>query len=258
MNKILIVEDDTDINNLLAKIMKKQGYSVVQAFSGTEAHLRLGLDGTENTQLGEYSLILLDLMLPGMMGEEVLAQIRKVSEVPVIILSARSGLEDRVKLLNMGADDYLVKPFEKDEVIARAGGAIRRYHRYRRLNTASVEGEPAGMPQEADGQECATPVATDDILQYKQLVLHLGEREALLNGQAMSLTGHEFDILCLLMRNQGKVFSRENLYEEIWRGGYYGEDNTVNMHISNLRKKIAAVVEEEYIKTVWGIGYKLV
>ncbi len=233
MERILIVEDDTDINNLLAKIMKQEGYEVVQAFSGTEASLRLFREEQGKRMIQEYALVLLDLMLPGMMGEDVLGQIRAVSEMPVIVLSAKSALEDRVKVLNMGADDYLVKPFEKAEVVARANGAIRRYHRY--------------------------PTAgTKETLQYKKLTLYPERREAVLGGEALSLTGHEYDILSLLVQSPQKVFSREQLYEEIWQGGYYGEDNTVNMHVSNLRKKIAAMGEEEYIKTVWGIGYKLV
>lgn len=251
MEKILVVEDDGDINNLLAKIMKQQGYEVVQAFSGTEALLRLfqeeaaaGKRESEN-KINEYALILLDLMLPGMMGEQVLARIREISDIPVIVLSAKSALEDRVSLLNQGADDYLVKPFEKDEVVARVNGAIRRYRNYHRAN---------GMAGEVVQDERAK----QQVLRYKELALYQDRREAVLKGEVLNLTAHEYDILYLLVSNPNKVFSRENLYEEIWQGGYYGEDNTVNMHISNLRKKIAALVEEEYIKTVWGIGYKLV
>ncbi len=244
MEKILIVEDDVDINNLLAKIMKQQGYETVQAFSGTEASLRLFREDMSGEQMQEYALILLDLMLPGMMGEELLAQIRRVSDIPVIVLSARSALEDRVNLLNQGADDYLVKPFEKDEVVARVNGAIRRYRKY-------CQGSG-----QADGT--ALNEEKEPVLQYKELTLYQDRREAVLKGVSLNLTAHEYDILYLLLKNPNKVFSRENLYEEIWQGGYYGEDNTVNMHISNLRRKIAALVEEEYIKTVWGIGYKLV
>lgn len=248
MEKILIVEDDMDINNLLAKMMQKQGYEVVQSFSGTEASLRLFFDrvedGEDGSKIKEYSLILLDLMLPGMMGEQVLEKIRKLSDIPVIVLSAKSALEDRVSVLNQGADDYLVKPFEKDEVIARVNGAIRRYRNYRRDDMAG------GTPQNEKEKE--------QVLKYRELTLCQDRREAVLKGEVLRLTAHEYDILYLLVSNPNKVFSRENLYEEIWKGGYYGEDNTVNMHISNLRKKIAALVEEEYIKTVWGIGYKLV
>lgn len=237
--KILIVEDDADINQILAKIMKKQGYEPIQAFSGSEAALRLfGTTALKNDceKLQEnVDLILLDLMLPGMMGEEMLPAIRKVSDIPVIVLSAKTALEDKVKVLNLGADDYLTKPFEKEEVIARVNGALRRYHRLMK----TVGG------------------AENTNLIYKNLTLYPEAREARVFDTEILLTTHEYEILSLLMQNPGKVFSRESLYEQVWQGGYYGEDNTVNVHVSNLRKKIAALDEEEYIKTVWGIGFKM-
>lgn len=235
--KILVVEDDPDINGLLTKIMKQQGYEVISAFSGTEAELRLF---PKEEEMSEFDLILLDLMLPGMMGEELLEKVRKHSDIPIIVLSAKSSLEDKVRALELGADDYLVKPFEPEEVADRVKGAIRRYQRY-------LGKEGAELKQEE----------SQEVLIYKKLMLYPKEREVKVDGIPLSLTAHEYDILKLLMENPNKVFSRESLYERIWQGGYYGEDNTVNMHISNLRKKIAAVTEEEYIRTVWGIGYKL-
>lgn len=232
---ILIVEDDPDINGLLVKIMKQQGYETVQAFSGTEAELRL----FQGTELADFDMVLLDLMLPGMMGEELLTKIRQVSDIPVIVLSAKSALEDRVNVINSGADDYLVKPFEPEEVVARVNGALKRYSKYHK-------------------KEMIAETEEKEQLVYKKLRLFPVEREVKADGVFLSLTAHEYDILKLFMENPNKVFSREGLYEAVWQGGYYGEDNTVNMHISNLRKKIGAVLEEEYIKTVWGIGYKLV
>lgn len=226
---ILIVEDDTDINNLLARIMEQQGFQATQAFSGTEARLRLSME--------EYDLMLLDLMLPGIMGEDIIREVREKSDLPILVLSAKSALEDRVGVLNLGADDYLIKPFEKEEVIARVNRALRRYKGY-------VSGGGKKEKEES--------------LTYKKLTLHTQAREAFVDNHPLSLTAHEYDILLLLMQNPNKVYSRESLYEEIWKGGYYGEDNTVNVHVSNLRKKIAALDEEEYIKTVWGIGFKLV
>lgn len=228
--KILIIEDDADINNLLSKIMKRQGYETVQAFSGSEGQLRLSID--------DYDLILLDLMLPGIMGEDLIQEVRKTSDIPIIVLSAKSSLKDRVDVLNLGADDYLTKPFEKEEVIARVNSALRRYKRYAPATSDAAKVEPA-------------------TLTYKNLTLKPDSREALLHDTVLNLTAHEFDILALLMENPGKVYSRESLYEEIWQGGYYGEDNTVNVHVSNLRKKLAAIDDTEYISTVWGIGFKL-
>lgn len=231
--KILIVEDDADINQILARIMKSQGYETVSAFSGSEAELRLFAGAEEGGMSKEYDLILLDLMLPGVMGEDLIREIRERSDVPLIVISAKTALEDKVQVLNAGADDYLIKPFEKEEVIARVNGALRRYRRH------------------MGGADSAAAI------HYKKLVLYPEAREVRVDGQPLALTGHEFDILYLLVQNPSKVYSRESLYEQVWQGGYYGEDNTVNVHVSNLRKKIAAADEEEYIKTVWGIGFKM-
>ena len=230
--KILIVEDDADISQILAKIMRLQGYVPTQAFSGSEANLRLFSEGTGREQ---YDLILMDLMLPGLPGEELIGRIRQTSDVPIIVLSAKSALEDRVGVLNMGADDYLTKPFEKEEVIARVNSALRRYGR--------------GKKQAA--------VTKEQALSYKNLKIDPEAREVTVCEKPLSLTAHEYDILCLLVQNPGKVYSRESLYELIWQGSYLGEDNTINVHVSNLRKKIAVLDETEYIKTVWGIGFKM-
>lgn len=225
--KILIVEDDTDINNILSKIMKKQGYDTVQAFSGSEGKLRL--------QMEHFDLLMLDLMLPGIMGEDLIREIRNTNTLPILVLSAKSSLKDRVEVLNLGADDYLTKPFETEEVTAKVNALLRRSKHF------------------SEG----TAPSTSSVLTFKNLTLNVENREAYLHDTLLSLTKYEFDILSLLMKNPGKVFSRENLYEEIWQGGYYGEDNTVNVHVSNLRKKLAKLDSEEYISTVWGIGFKL-
>lgn len=233
--KILVVEDDTDINNLLTRILEKEGFVIHQAFSGTEAELRFSME--------EYDLVLLDLMLPGMKGEDVLARLRKKSQVPVIVLSAKLGLKTKVDVLNLGADDYLTKPFEKEEVVARAHAAIRRYvHFEGKKDTAAEAGEKAA----------------DREYRHRDLRINPDTREVRLKDQEVVLTGHEYDILLLLMKNPGTVFSRERIYEQVWQGGYYGEDNTVNVHVSKIRKKLEkAGAEEEYIRTIWGIGFKL-
>ncbi|MDE5894098.1 MAG: response regulator transcription factor [Acetatifactor sp.] len=237
MAKILIIEDDTDINNLLAKIMGRQGHEAVQAFSGTEGKLRLELE--------QYDLMLLDLMLPGMMGEELIREIRRTDpDLPIIVLSAKSALEDRVSVLELGADDYLVKPFAAAEVTARVEGALRRSARWQKLVEQAQQVEAGD--RESDGP-----------LQFKDLTLDADRREVRVRGQLLNLTAHEYDILHILMQEPGKVYSRERLYELVWQGGYYGEDNTVNVHVSNLRKKIAAVDSTEYIATVWGIGFRM-
>ena len=223
--KILVVEDEPDINNLLARILREEDYKVLQAFSGTEAQMV--------TEREMPDLILLDLMLPGMSGEEFLRDLREhqSSPVPVIVISAKGLLEDKVSLLKMGADDYITKPFEPKEVAARVQANLRRW----------------GKEPEAEKP-----------LTYKNLKLSPGARKVTLKGKVLALTGHEFDILYLLMKNPEKVYSRELLYEQVWHGGYYGENNTVNVHVSNIRKKIKEEDPgEEYIQTVYGIGFKL-
>lgn len=226
--RILVIEDDTDINNLIRRILEKQDYHVTQSFSGTEACLRLELE--------QFDLLILDLMLPGVNGETVLRKLRMEmnSDIPVIILSARSSLTDKVQLLTTGADDYMTKPFEPEELLARVFASLRR-----------------------SGQT-AQDKSVDSVFSFKNLKLFPESRKITVNGQELLLTPHEYDILCILIQEPDKVFSRETLYERVWSSGYYGEDNTVNVHVSNIRKKInAADPNTEYIKTVWGIGFKM-
>lgn len=223
---ILVVEDDVDINNLISKTLEKQQYKITQAFSGSEALLQLSIS--------EYSLILLDLMLPGMSGEEIIKKIRNEKEMPIIVISAKTSLNDKVNVLNIGADDYITKPFESEEIIARVNSNLRRYRKYK------------------------TETMLDKVYKFKNITLDEESREVKVNDTDIHLTGYEFDILSILIKNPDKVYSRESLYEQVWKNGYYGEDNSVNVHISNIRKKIKSVSkDEEYIKTVWGIGFKL-
>ena len=223
---ILVVEDDVDINNLISKTLEKRQYKITQAFSGSEALLQLSIS--------DYSLILLDLMLPGMSGEEIINKIRNEKEMPIIVISAKTSLNDKVNVLNIGADDYITKPFESEEIIARVNSNLRGYRKYK------------------------TETTLDKIYKFKNITLDEERREVKVNDIDIHLTGYEFDILSILIKNPDKVYSRESLYEQVWKNGYYGEDNSVNVHISNIRKKIKSVSkDEEYIKTVWGIGFKL-
>lgn len=229
--KILVAEDDAEINKLICKILEKGGYRAVSAFSGTEAELRFGMETVD--------MVILDLMMPGMDGESLLKKIRidRKSEIPVLVLSAKSSLGDKVTLLKSGADDYMTKPFEPDELLARVYALLRR-----------------SVAKEEKSEE----VSGEQVLTFKSLKLLKKGRQVSVKEKTLTLTPHEYEILLLLMEEPDKVFSRESLYEKVWKGGYYGEDNTVNVHVSNLRKKIAAVDDkEEYIKTVWGIGFKM-
>ena len=223
---ILVVEDDVDINNLITKTLEKQNYKVTQAFSGSEALLQLSIS--------EFKLMLLDLMLPGMSGEEIISKIRDEKEIPIIVISAKTSLNDKVNVLNKGADDYITKPFESEELIARVNSQLRRYRKY------------------------AISTPSNEIYKFKNMTLEEETRKVKVKEKEIHLTGYEFDILSILIKHPNRVYSRESLYEQVWKNGYYGEDNSVNVHISNIRKKIKSVSQDEdYIKTVWGIGFKL-
>ena len=227
---ILVVEDDQDINALLAKIMRNEGYEAVQAYSGTEGLLRIESDA--------FDLVLLDMMLPGMDGMSFVARLRGelLSSTPVIIVSAKAGLADKVDMLSLGADDYIVKPFEPEEVAVRVRAVLRR------------SGDASARETDGGGKTYV----------FKGLTLDETARRVMLDDAEITLTVSEFDILSVLIQSPDKVFSRERLYELVWKSGYYGEDNAINVHVSNIRKKLAAIrPDEEYIKTVWGIGFKL-
>ena len=222
MKKILIVEDDVNINNLLKEALSQKGYTCGQAFSGTEAALWLEKES--------WMLVLLDLMLPGMTGEEVLQLIRRQGDTPVIVLTAKDAMEEKLDLLTSGADDYITKPFDINEVIARVQIQLRH----------------AGQEAEPDRIECGGITLDDETHQIwvdGQEILHL--------------TRQEYAILELLIRHPKQVFRKEAIFTYAWEEEYMGETKTLDVHISNIRKKLKAVTDKEYIQTVWGIGYRL-
>ncbi len=221
---VLVVEDDPDINQLLCTILTKQDYEVVSAFSGSEG---LMLINTKN-----IDLVLLDLMLPGLNGQKLLNEIRKTNRIPVVIISARDGLTDKIELLKAGADDYITKPFDVEEVIARVEAQLRRYLDY----------------DNADRQ-------SGNILTHKDIVLDLENHEVRVKGSPVLLTAREYAMLELLMRHPKKVFTKQNLFESIWGEEYFSDDNTINVHMSNLRNKLSKT--GDYIQTLWGIGYRM-
>ena len=221
MNKILIIEDDTHINALLHDLLTAHDYTVTQAYSGTEGLMCFGTD--------EFNLVLLDLMLPGVAGDVVLTTIRDKSQTPVIILTAISDKAKTVELLKQGANDYLVKPFDNDELLARMDIWLR---------------------QKSDGSITK--------LTFKDIVLIVDEIKVYVADIEIQLSKREFKILECMMKNPKKVFTKNNLYETVWQEHFMGDDNTINVHISNLRNKLAkANPDEEYIQTVWGIGFKM-
>ena len=221
---ILVVEDDPDINKLLCRVLTGAGYDCRPAYSGSEAALWTGQY--------DYDLILLDLMLPGLTGEELITQLRQRKTMPIIVLSAKTGLEDRVNVLRLGADDFIPKPFDNAEVLARVEAQLRRYRQF-------------------------SGTAGGSVLTHGDLVLDKESVTVTAAGKPVAVTAREFHILTLLMEHPKKVFTREQLYQQVWDGTYMGDDNTVNVHISNLRSKLAKASPTEYIKTVWGIGFKM-
>lgn len=220
--RILIVEDDNDINSMLTTFLTQAGYECIAAYSGTEGRLHV--------EQGNFDLILLDLMLPGLTGAELLQEIRKSQATPVIIISAKDTVDDKVDLLKTGADDYITKPFDLKELLARVEVQLRK--------NESAENH-------------------SNILQYKGLVLDQNLYSAILEGVEISLTKQEFKILKLFLSNPNKIFSKQEIYDYAWGDIYIGEDKTINVHISNIRQKLKKVTDEEYIETVWGIGFRL-
>ena len=219
----MVVEDDTNINNLLKTALEKAGYQVLQAFSGTEAELILQMRES-------IALVLLDLMLPGISGEEVLKHIRERGNLPVIVLTARDSLDEKIGMLTQGADDYITKPFEIPEVIARIQVQLRHAER-------GIENKQ---------------------MAYRNLVLDKVTYQVRIDGKVVSqITKQEFAILELLVSHPKQVFSKEDIFSYAWNEPYMGETKTLDVHISNIRKKIKQVTTDEYIETVWGIGYRL-
>lgn len=229
MNKninILIVEDDTDINKLLCRILEKNNYNVRGAFSGTEAEMCI--------EKYDFQLVLLDLMLPGITGEKLIEKIRKVKTMPVIVISAKTAQETKIEVLKLGADDFISKPFDVEEVLARVCAQLRRYMIFSNSNEKQ------------------------NILTYKNMTLDRENHKVFIRSQEVLLTIREFCILELLMSYPKKVFTKANLFEHVWKDKFISDDNTINVHMSNLRSKIAKIDSNtEYIHTVWGIGFKM-
>ena len=227
MYNILICDDQPDIVNALKIYLTPEGYNLLTASSGAEA--------LEIAKQADLHLILLDVMMPQMDGITATARIRDFSNVPIILLTAKSETEDKVLGLNMGADDYVTKPFVPVEVLARVRSQLRRY--------AKLGSHPA----EAPGILTLGGIALDD-----------NTKTVTMEGELVALTPTEYAILHLLMRNPGRVYSTKKLYEAVWQEAALGSEGAVAVHIRHLREKIEINPSEpRYIKVVWGQGYKL-
>ena len=234
MIKILVVEDDNEIRQLLKTFLEKNGYTVVTAKNGID-----GLHLFEKEQ--DISLLLLDIMLPYKGGDGLLSDIRRLSDVPVIMISAKSMVQTKVDIMRMGADDYITKPFDLDEVLVRIEALLRR---------SAIMGKITGVSNGISG-------ASGKAYTFKNLVLNTDSKQVLVKGNVLNLTAKEYAILELMLSNPKKLFSKANLFESVWDEEYVPEDSTLKVHISNLRTKLKEYDDEEYIETVWGMGYKL-
>ncbi|UKS24238.1 response regulator transcription factor [Paenibacillus sp. HWE-109] len=224
---ILLVDDEKEIIDMLAIYLKNEGYQLLRASDGMEA--------LQVLQKEEVDLIVLDIMMPKMDGIEACFKIREQKNMPIIMLSAKSQDMDKIWGLSSGADDYMSKPFNPLELIARIKSQLRRYTR---LNVPHVN--------------------KDHELEVDDLTINTQTHEVKLEGKEIKLTPREFAILELLVRNRGMVWSSEKLYETIWKEAYYDSDNTVMVHIRKIREKIETNPRSpRFIKTVWGVGYKV-
>ncbi|MED4779407.1 response regulator transcription factor [Brevibacillus choshinensis] len=222
MSTILIVDDEPQILEILSSYLRKEGYHVITAEDGRQA-----LECAATYPIG---LIILDLMLPDMTGEEVCREIRKNSRVPILMLTAKSGEADRITGLEIGADDYIVKPFSPRELVARVRAILRRIGDYQILS---------------------------DLIKLGDLSISLREKSVTRKGQAVEITPNEFRLLTTLVRHPGRTWSREELVEEVLGMDFIGSDRTIDTHIKNLRQKLEDDPKQpEYIKTVYGLGYR--
>lgn len=223
MSTILVIEDNEDVNLMLTEALTDAGYEVKSAYNGIE--------GMKEIKNCSYDLILLDIMLPYKSGDEILKEIRGFSEIPVIVISAKDMVGIKIDFLKLGADDYITKPFDLGEVVARVESNLRR---------------------------CQKQIQENKVFRYKDMELNDSTKHVFANGIEIDLTAKEYMILETLIKHQGKVFTKANLYESIWQEEYLGDENAVKTHISNLRNKLKkANSKVEYIETVWGLGYRL-
>lgn len=222
---ILIAEDEQDLRDLVKLHLSKEGFNVLSASNGAEA-----LDLFQNNNI---DLAILDVMMPYMDGFQILKHIREVSEIPVIFVTARGEDRDKILGLGLGADDYVVKPFSPIELMARVQAQLRRYYKYSNAKTSSE-------------------------ITVGDLVLHKDSCSVYKNHNSLELNAKEYRLIELLMENPGKVYTKKQLYETVWQDTYYGDDNTIMVHISHLRDKIEENPRiPKYLKTIRGIGYKL-
>lgn len=273
MSKILVIEDDKEINRLICEYLTESGYELISATNGIA-----GLSILESTP--DIDLCLLDLMLPMKSGDRIMQSLREFSDVPVIVLSAKDTVQTKIDLFRLGVDDYITKPFDLDELLVRVEAVLGRCD-YRKLvgyarenkggaNVRNVEnGMKINRGQGLDIENVNGKTINDARTKqtkvwhqgyryiYKNLTMDDEAKNVTVNGNKLDITAKEYGILRLLLTNPNKLFSKANLFESVWNETYYPEDNVLKVHMSNLRNKIKKYDDQEYIETVWGMGYKL-
>lgn len=230
-NTILIIEDDTSINKMLSKLLQQNGYNTISAYSGTEGVL---------VHNDSVDLIILDIMLPGKNGDEIIEELKQKNEVPIIISSAKVDVDSKVKALMMGADDYITKPFSNEELLARIAVRLRNF--------------------EGNNKNCWNICNNEKarLIEYKDIIIGADDFSAKCNGIEMDLSKHEFMLLKLLVENYNRTCTKSMIYDCVWNYDESVDDNTLNVHISKLRKKLRQCNPDiDYIETVWGIGYRM-
>ena len=224
MYKILAIDDDAHIRELLRLYIEKEGYEFVPAANG--------LEGLEKLESAKPDLVLLDLMLPGIDGLEVCKRIHQKSDVPVIMLTAKGEVFDRVLGLELGADDYIVKPFEPKEIIARIKAVLRRSSGHSKIESAETK------------------------LVFEGLEIDVSSYSVVFNEVELQMPPKEFELLYFLASNPNKVFTREQLLEQVWGFDFFGDSRTVDVHVKRIREKLMPETKEWQLHTVWGVGYK--
>ncbi len=221
-SKVLIVDDDVNIAELIRLCLEKEGYNTIVANDGMKA--------IEKFKSEAPNLVLLDIMMPKVDGWQVCREIRRVSNIPIIMLTAKGDTFDKVLGLELGADDYMVKPFESKELIARIKAVMRRY--------------------ESKSQDISQEVV------YPNLIINLSNYELKIEGESVDIPPKELELLYFLCSNPNRVYTREQLLEEVWGFDYFGDSRTVDVHVKRLREKLEGHEKNWQLKTVWGVGYK--
>lgn len=233
MKKVLVVDDDPNIVEVLRLYFDKDGFAVISCLTGERAY--------DTFLVSQPDIVILDLMLPGRDGYDICREIRKVSDTPIIMLTARTDTLDKVVGLELGADDYVQKPFEPKELLARVKAVLRRVEK--------KEETISPIPETKEASE---------VVQYQGLVIDKARYAVLVDGQEIEMPPKELELLFFLASHPNRVFTREQLLENVWGYDFYGESRTVDVHVKRIREKIEDVtrIVNWQIKTVWGVGYK--